>query len=133
MVKGVHFPVFCDEEGQCDTINECTDTGEYDCSYCNINRIVKAFNRGIEFQKQKSNWISINDDLPCNHEELIENENYTKNVLAVLAWNDDPSKKHIEICHMCNKIGSFNTDWYWWNTSYYHVVYWKPLPELPKE
>ena len=133
LVKGVHFPVFCDEEGQCDTINECTDTGDYDCSCCNINRIVKAFNRGIEFQKQKSNWISVNDDLPCNHEELIENENYTKNVLVVLAWNDDPSKKHIEICHMCNKIGSFNTNWYWWNTSYYHVIYWKPLPELPEK
>ncbi len=80
----------------------------------------------------KSPWISVKNDLPCNHEELIENENYTKNVLAVLAWNGDPSKKHIEICHMRNKIGSFNTNWYWWNTSYYHVVYWKPLPELPK-
>lgn len=81
----------------------------------------------------ESPWISVEDDLPCNHEELIENENYTKKVLVVLAWNDDPSKKHIEICDMCNKIGSFNTNWYWQNTAYYHVVCWKPLPELPKE
>ena len=81
----------------------------------------------------KSPWISVEDDLPYNHEELIENEYYTKKVLVVLAWNDDPSKKHIDICDMCNKIGSFNTNWYWRNIAYYHVVCWKPLPELPKE
>ena len=81
----------------------------------------------------KTSWISVKDDLPCNHKKLIKNENYTKKVLVVLARNDDPSKKHIEICNMCNKIGSFNTNWYWWNTAYYHVVCWRPLPELPEE
>ena len=97
--------------------------------------ITSGVEAGIKWadENPKSPWISVKNDLPCNHKELIENENYTKNVLAVLAWNDNPSKKHIEICHMRNKIGSFNTNWYWWNTSYYHVVYWKPLPELPKE
>ena len=88
---------------------------------------------GLEVADTKFPWISIDNDLPCNHKELIENEHYTKKVLVVLAWNDDPSKKHIEICDMCNKIGSFNTNWYWQNTVYYHVVCWKPLPELPKE
>ena len=86
---------------------------------------------GVEIIAYHHKWVD--EDLPCNHEELIENENYTKKVLVVLAWNDDPSKKHIEICDMCNRIGSFNTDWYWRNTAYYHAVYWKPLPELPKE
>lgn len=81
----------------------------------------------------KSTWISVDEDLPCNHEELIENKYRTKKVLVVLAWNDDPSKKRIEICNMCNKIGSYNTDWYWLNKTYYHVVYWRPLPELPKD
>lgn len=95
----------------------------------------KSFEAGVIWADKhpKSPWISIDEDLPCNHEELIENENYTKKVLVVLAWNDDPSKKHIEICDMCNRIGSFNTNWYWQNTAYYHVVCWKPLPELPKE
>lgn len=94
----------------------------------------KSFEAGVIWadKNPKSPWISVDEDLPCNHEELIENENYTKNVLVVLAWNDDPSKKHIEICDMCNRIGSFNTNWYWQNTVYYHVVCWKPLPELPK-
>ena len=94
-----------------------------------------GFEAGVKWadSNTKSPWINVKNDLPCNHDELIENENYTKNVLAVLAWNNDPSKKHIEICNMCNKIGSFNTNWYWWNTAYYHVVCWKPLPELTKE
>ena len=95
----------------------------------------ESFEAGVIWadKNPKSPWISVDEDLPCNHDELIENENYTKKVLVVLAWNDDPSKKHIEICDMCNRIGSFNTNWYWQNTVYYHVVCWKPLPELPKE
>lgn len=94
-----------------------------------------GFEAGVKWADKhpKSPWISVDEDLPCNHEKLIENENYTKKVLVVLAWNDDPSKKHIEIYDMCNIIGSFNTNWYWQNTAYYHVVCWKPLPELPKE
>lgn len=78
-------------------------------------------------------WISVNDDLPCNHEDLLENEHYTKYVLAVLEWNDDPSKKHIEVCDMCNKIGLFNVDFYWRKSGYYTVTHWMRLPELPKE
>lgn len=97
-----------------------------------FGKLAPVFLEGVEFALNNQ-WISVDEDLPCNHEELIENENYTKNVLVVLAWNDDPSKKHIEICDMCNKIGSFNTNWYWWNPANYHVVCWKPLPELPKE
>lgn len=107
----------------------------------NFYEASKMHNRNSSFEAgakwadkhHKLPWISVEEDLPCNHKELIENENYTKKVLVVLAWNDDPSKKHIEICNMCNKIRSFNTNWYWRNIAYYRVVYWKPLPELPKE
>lgn len=84
-------------------------------------------------ENPQSPWISVQDDLPCNHEELIENEYYTKKVLSVLAWNDNPSKKRIEVCNMCNTIGPYNTNWYWQNKAYYHVTYWMPLPEPPKE
>lgn len=113
---------------------EWSDDGGWS-STNDIELIEKAFIEGAKWADEhpKSPWISVEDDLPCNHEELIENENYTKKVLVVLARNDDSSKKHIEICYMCNKIGSFNTDWYWRNVVYYHVVCWKYLPELPKE
>ena len=103
--------------------------------YVAISDHKDSFIEGAEWadSNPKSPWISVDKDLPCNHEELIENEYYTKKVLVVLAWDDDPSKKHIEICDMCNRIGSFNTNWYWRHMSYFHVVYWMPLPELPKE
>lgn len=97
-----------------------------------FGKFAPLFLEGAKFALENQ-WISVKEDLPCNHEELIENEIRTKNVLVVFAWNNDPSKRHIGICDMCNKIGSFNTNWYWRNISYFHVVYWMPLPELPKE
>ena len=81
----------------------------------------------------KSPWISVDDDLPLNHEELIENKNYTKKVFVILSYNEDPSKKHVEVCCMCNKIGSYNVNWYWQNPPYYHVTHWMPIPKLEEE
>lgn len=78
----------------------------------------------------KSPWISVKDDLPCNHKEFIEDKYFTKPVLAVLALNENPSIKHMEVCRMCDTFGS-NMDWHWCNGGYHHVVYWMPLPEMP--
>ena len=79
----------------------------------------------------KSPWISVEDDLPRNHKELMEDKHRTKSVLVVLAWDNDPSKRHIEVCSMCDMFGSFNVGWHWCNSGYYHVVYWMPLPKMP--
>ena len=78
----------------------------------------------------KSSWISVKDDLPCNHKEFIEDKYFTKPVLAVLALNENPSIKHMEVCRMCDTFGS-NMDWHWCNGGYHHVVYWMPLPKMP--
>lgn len=45
------MPSFCDEEGYCEALDDCEVT-DVECSCCNINRIVRAFNRGIEYQKE---------------------------------------------------------------------------------
>lgn len=89
---------------------------------------------GLEIADEhpKSPWISVNDDLPCNHKDLLENEHCTKYVLVVLEWSDDSSKKHIGVCDMCNKIGSFNVGFYWRKNGYYTVTHWMKLPEPPK-
>ena len=65
--------------------------------------------------------------------ELLENEHYTKTVLVVLSWNEHPSKRHISMYSMSNKIGSFDVDWYWYNTTDYTVTHWMPMPKLPNE
>ena len=75
----------------------------------------------------KSPWISVEDDLPCNHKEFTEGKRWTKPVLAVLAWNENPSERHIEICDMY----AVNINWYWRIGNHHHVVYWKPLPKMP--
>ena len=113
----------------------CGHNGLFECSEHIDNDIQDAFYQGVKWadNNPKSDWINVNDDLPCNHEELIENEYYTKRVLVVLVDNYNSSKKHIDICDMCNKIGPFKTDWYWKNIIDYHVACWKPLPEIPKE
>lgn len=93
---------------------------------------VNWFKEGVKWADEhpKSQWISVNDDLPCKHSQLLENINYTQSVLVVLSWNDDPTKKHIETAHMCNKIGSFDVNWYWENRAHYHVTHWMPIPNL---
>lgn len=72
----------------------------------------------------KSPWISVKDDLPCNHEELII---------------DEPLDKHTKpvVCNMHYGISVgimvYNTNrnaWYWIGTTPTH---WFPIPELPKE
>ena len=82
---------------------------------------------------QQNQWISVEDDLPCNHEELCENNRCTKNVFVTLSWEDDPKKMHIGIRRMGNKIGSFNVRWHWQDTAYYKVTHWMLLPDLLTE
>ena len=92
-----------------------------------------AFQLGIKWAEThpESPWISVEDDLPYNHKNLMEDKHYTKPVLTVLTWNGVPSKKHIEICRMCDIMGSDNVEWYWRIDSHYQVVCWMPLPEMP--
>ena len=124
LIKDVHMPSFCAEEGYCEALDDCAAIDVGECSCCNINRIVRAFNRGIEFQKQKSNssWISVEDDLPCNHEEMVQTD-FTDRVL-VLTSN---GCSEIEVANMCVIEGKWE-----WNTLT-TVVYWMPIPKLPKE
>ena len=65
-------------------------------------------------------WISVNDDLPYKHKELLSSDHETQLVLTVDA------------------CGSINTDfmsiyegtWCWWNDS--NTVYWHPISDFDK-
>ena len=95
--------------------------------------VKKAFIEGAKWAdaNPKYHWISVNDDLPCKHKELMENEHKTKKVLVVMR-SDKSSSKNIEICYMTNQYSSIG-NWYWINTLKTHVTHWMPLPELPKK
>ena len=88
---------------------------------------------GLETADNNPKWINVNDSLPCDFENLLENETLTVKVLVVLQWNEDPARKHIEICDMYNSIGSFKVDWFWNCSGYYTVTHWMPLPNFPEE
>ena len=72
--------------------------------------------------KEKSPWISVEDDLPCNHEEMIQS-NFTDTVL-VLSNN---GCHEVEVTSMCVIEGKWK-----WNTLA-TVLYWMPIPKPLKE
>ena len=68
----------------------------------------------------KSPWISVEDDLPCNHQELTHS-NYTDRVLVL------SRSGYFEVAFM-NKIEDV---WEW--STLIMILYWMPIPKLPKE
>lgn len=67
-------------------------------------------------------WISVKDDLPCNHEELMSAKYETKEVLVLKNSFDNP-----DIDFMLKESGK----WIWFD--YNSVKFWLPIPEPPKE
>ena len=69
----------------------------------------------------KSPWISVKDDLPCNHEELLINKGVTKKVF-VLKFGGFP-----DVDYMLRVNGK----WIWF--AYENSKFWMPIPKPPKE
>ena len=66
----------------------------------------------------KSPWISVKDDLPCNHKELI----IDKETLPVISISQEGI-----IC--LNKMQKVNGKWCWRGDE---PTYWFPIPKSPK-
>ena len=69
----------------------------------------------------KSPWINVKDDLPCNHEELLDAKCKTKKVF-VLKFGGFP-----DVDYMLKIDGK----WTWF--AYKNSKFWMSIPELPKE
>ena len=73
-------------------------------------------------------WINVEDDLPCNHEELLskEKEGYTESVMA-----------YTNIGVILISMRKYNDGWKWETSNYFPriiiITHWLPIPELPKE
>ena len=70
----------------------------------------------------KSPWISVKDDLPCNHKELLLSTGY--HTISVFTYKKGGA------CGIDNMIVR-NEKWEWeaWKENY---LYWMPIPNLPK-
>ena len=84
-----------------------------------FGKLAPAFLEGAKFALENQ-WISINEDLPCNHKELIHS-NYTDRVLV------SSRNGFSEVAFMC-----IIEDVWEWNTII-TVLYWMPIPKPPKE
>ena len=100
---------------------EWSDDGGWSNSN-DIDLIEKAFIEGAKWadNNPKFPWISVEDDLPCNHEELTHS-NYTDRVI-VLARNEFPEVKFMY------KVEE--GVWKWITLK--NVSYWMPIPKLPE-
>ena len=69
-------------------------------------QLAPAFLEGAKFALENQ-WISVEDDLPCNHEKLRKDDCNTKDVWVILLWNDNPKQRLIEYRNMYKKSRFF--------------------------
>lgn len=91
-----------------------------------IELVEKAFIEGAKWADShpKSLWISVDEDLPCNHEELID-KNFKSNfikTLFVVVWYDN----HEDIDCMISENG----EWRWLGKKPH--THWMLIPKPPK-
>ncbi len=75
----------------------------------------------------KSPWISVEDDLPCNHSDLVLTYNKipfsTKRVLVMT---------DIHTLFLCEMKKDNDRGWIWNYSTKDKIIYWFPIPEPPK-
>ena len=84
-------------------------------------KLAPAFIDGADFAIENQ-WISVEDDLPCNHDELFINDDKkeTKTVLSII-------NGYI----MLSRMYKPKHKWCWGSEE--QPTHWMPIPELPKE
>ena len=96
-----------------------------------FGKLAPVFLEGAKFALENQ-WISVDDDLPCNHVELLDACFQTKYVEACFTHSDGSS--FVTIVKMVRvDVGIGKECWTWSSNLREHVTYWKPIPEPPKE
>ena len=110
-------------------VYNCGNNGIFECSECIDSDIQNAFYQGVKWADKhpKSPWISVNDDLPCNHSDLV------------LTYNDIPfSTKRVLVMtdvhtlFLC-EMKKDDRGWIWNYSTKDKITHWFPIPEFPKE
>ena len=112
-----------------DYVNYLLDKQEYHNETYTEYDIQQAFEKGAQWadDNHKSPWISVNDDLPCNHKELITADGrYEKNTICVITIN---KYGIIE----SNYMALYDDGKWGWEYDVPAPCYWMLIPKLPKE
>ena len=101
-----------------------------DREYLNDTNEASLVKEGVAWADKhpKSPWISVEDDLPCNHSDLV------------LTYNDIPfSTKRVLVMtdshtlFLCEMKKDDDHGWIWNYLTKDKINHWFPIPELPKE
>lgn len=98
----------------------------------------KSFEAGVIWadKNPKSPWISVKDDLPCNHEDLMVKDEKgrweTKRVLVRIQETDTSFKRPYFADCMMSKWDGEESGFLWHLCSQGYITHWMPIPELPK-
>lgn len=136
LVKGVDKPSFCSEEG-CMVINRLEVDWDDICKDCAINNIVRAFCKGVEWQREQSDtvtedqlstWVDVTEDLPCHYEEYV-----TAGWSATVPVPTIGSDRQLRLTNMVRVIGAskgyFHDRWIWDGTD--EPLFWLRMPKSP--
>ena len=122
------------EEIKCaskDYINYLLDKQEYHNENYTEYDIQQAFEKGAQWtdDNPKSPWISVKDDLPYKHEELILNKEHPFLTNKVLI----KTEVRVHIAFMIKDIINDKWIWYGYGKDENQITHWMPIPEQPKE
>lgn len=91
------------------------------------------FNIGLQYGLEAADnspispWISVNDDLPCNHSDLVLTyKGICFTTKRVLVMTD------IHTLFLCEMKKDDDLGWIWNISTKDKIIYWMPIPELPK-
>lgn len=92
-------------------------------------KLAPVFLEGAEFALFNHYWISVEDDLPYNHKELMLNDNeVTEGSETRFVFIVDKSNNK---CHDCMIYK--NGKWNWKSYFNFKILYWFPMPSYRKE
>ena len=89
--------------------------------------LAPVFLEGAEYALENQ-WISADEDLPCNHSDLVLTYNgipfLTKRVLVMT---------DIHTLFLCEMKKDNNRGWIWNYSTKDKITHWLPIPKMPKE
>ena len=91
-----------------------------------FGKLASVFLEGAKFVLENQ-WISVDDDLPCNHSDLVLTyNNIPFSTKRVMVMTD------IHTLFLCEMKKDNNLGWIWNYSTKDKITHWFPIPKLPE-